>query len=90
MEQKKYHEQLVSSYIEQNSHTNIKTVPISTQNVITTTKHRDRLYTIFYQNNIPPLIRKVQWCNNLTATHHYNIVSKHLSIAQNITQLISE
>lgn len=48
MEQKKHHEQFVSSYIEQNSHTNIKTVPISTQNIITTTKQRDRLHTIFY------------------------------------------
>jgi hypothetical protein len=79
MEQKKYHEELVSSYIEQNSHTNIKTVPVSTQNIITTTKHRDRLHTIFLQNNISPLLRRVQWRNDLIVTHHYNTVSKHLS-----------
>jgi hypothetical protein len=41
MEQKTYHEWFVSSYIEQNSHTNIKRVTISTQIVITI-KHRER------------------------------------------------
>lgn len=40
LEQKKRHEQFVSTYIEQNSHTSIETVPQSNQNLITATKQR--------------------------------------------------